>query len=74
MNNLASKLLLSLLPPNAPFFRLAIDNFAVKEIEENDNLKTQIDSGYMAKVNVAMKQFCRGLAPFPSPFPLLEAL
>ena len=45
VNNLASKLLLSLLPPNAPFFRLAIDNFAVKEIEEDDNLKTEIDSG-----------------------------
>ena len=30
VNNLASKLLLSLLPPNAPFFRLAIDNFAVR--------------------------------------------
>jgi|TARA_B100001093_G_scaffold328113_1_gene313073 hypothetical protein len=45
VNNLASKLLLSLLPPNAPFFRLAIDNFAVREIEEDENLKTQIDSG-----------------------------
>ena len=45
VNNLASKLLLSLLPPNAPFFRLAIDTFAVKEIEEDENLRTQIDSG-----------------------------
>ena len=45
VNNLASKLLLSLLPPNAPFFRLAIDNFAVREIEEDENLRTQIDSG-----------------------------
>ena len=39
VNNLASKLLLSLLPPNAPFFRLAIDNFAVREIEEDENLR-----------------------------------
>ena len=45
VNNLASKLLLSLLPPNAPFFRLAIDNFKVREIEEDENLRTQIDSG-----------------------------
>ena len=27
VNNLASKLLLSLLPPNSPFFRLSIDSF-----------------------------------------------
>ena len=45
VNNLSSKLLLSLLPPNAPFFRLGIDTFAVKEIEEDENLRTQIDSG-----------------------------
>jgi len=45
VNNLASKLLLSLLPPNAPFFRLAIDNFAVRELEEDENLRTSIDSG-----------------------------
>ena len=38
VNNLASKLLLSLLPPNAPFFRLAIDNFAVRELEEDVQL------------------------------------
>jgi len=45
VNNLASKLLLSLLPPNAPFFRLSIDNFALKEIEQDENLKTQIEKG-----------------------------
>ena len=45
VNNLASKLLLSLLPPNAPFFRLNIDGFKVKELEQDENLRTQIDSG-----------------------------
>ena len=53
VNNLASKLLLSLLPPNAPFFRLAIDNFAVQEIEEDENLRTQIDSG-LVKIEKAV--------------------
>ena len=43
VNNLASKLLLSLLPPNAPFFRLSIDNFALKDIETDEQLKTQIE-------------------------------
>jgi len=45
VNNLASKLLLSLLPPNSPFFRLSIDNFALKDIEQDANLKTQIEQG-----------------------------
>ena len=32
VNNLASKLLLALLPPNSPFFRLVIDDFDLAEI------------------------------------------
>jgi hypothetical protein len=35
VNNLASKLLLSLLPPNAPFFRFVPDKLAVQELEES---------------------------------------
>ena len=34
VNNLASKLLLSLLPPNSPFFRLTIDDFDVAQMAE----------------------------------------
>ena len=45
VNNLASKLLLSLLPPNAPFFRLKMDDFVIKEIEGDENLKTSIEEG-----------------------------
>jgi len=53
VNNLASKLLLSLLPPNAPFFRLSIDNFALKDIEADEELKTQIEKG-LAEVEKAV--------------------
>ncbi len=53
VNNLASKLLLTLLPPNAPFFRLSIDNFALKEIEQDENLKSQIEKG-LAEVEKAV--------------------
>ena len=35
VNNLASKLLLLLLPPNSPFFRLSIAGEAKKELEQN---------------------------------------
>ena len=43
VNNLASKLLLLLLPPNSPFFRLSITGDAKKELEENKEMKTDIE-------------------------------
>ena len=45
VNNLASKLLLALLPPNSPFFRMKIDDFVIKELEGQQQLKTEIESG-----------------------------
>ena len=45
VNNLASKLLLALVPPQAPFFRMKIDDFKLKELEGDQALKTQIESG-----------------------------
>lgn len=36
VNNLASKLLMSLLPPNSPFFRLTIDDFDLQELAGPD--------------------------------------
>ena len=43
VNNLASKLLLLLLPPNSPFFRLKIAGKAKEELEENKEMKTQVE-------------------------------
>lgn len=44
VNNLASALLLSLLPPNAPFFRLVLDDKAKMEMDQIDpTIKNQID-------------------------------
>lgn len=44
VNNLASALLLSLLPPNAPFFRLVLDAKAKAELEQVDpQIKNEID-------------------------------
>ena len=44
VNNLASALLLSLLPPNAPFFRLILDEKAKREMDQIDpTMKNQID-------------------------------
>lgn len=44
VKNLAAKLLLALLPPNTSFFRLVIDSFELKKIEQDQDLKTQLDS------------------------------
>lgn len=46
VNNLASKLLLALLPPNSPFFRLKIDDFTLGQLQNTDPaLKTELESG-----------------------------
>lgn len=50
INNLASKLLLALLPPNAPFFRLTIDRMELNKLEEEnpegaEGLRTELERG-----------------------------
>ena len=55
VNNLASKLLLSLLPPNAPFFRFVPDKIAMMEIEEQQE-------GSMAQIQEKLADLELGLA------------
>lgn len=44
VNNLASKLLLTLLPPNNTFFRLNVNDIAMEQLQEQDeNLKTEVE-------------------------------
>ena len=43
VNNLASKLLLSLLPPNTPFFRFVIDDFTAQELAQQEGARAQVD-------------------------------
>lgn len=45
VNNLASKLLLSLLPPNSPFFRLVVDDFTMEEIAGRPGARAKVDEG-----------------------------
>lgn len=46
LNNLASKLLLTLLPPNNPFFRLRADEFKIGEAELEDvNIRADLEKG-----------------------------
>lgn len=46
VNNLAAKLLLSLLPPNAPFFRLQVDDFTAQEISQDEGGRAKVDEAF----------------------------
>jgi len=54
VNNLASKLLMALLPPNAPFFRLNVDEFVLEE-QGGEDVKTEIQTA-LGKVERAIMQ------------------
>lgn len=45
VNNLASKLLLALLPPNSPFFRLQIDDFTLEELTKQKGMRATVEEG-----------------------------
>ena len=49
VTNLASKLMLALFPPQAPFFRLDIDDLIYKQLEGNPQQKATIEQG-LAKI------------------------
>lgn len=57
VNNLASKLLLALLPPNSPFFRLIIDKYEYEKASQGQadpNLKTELEKA-LAEVERAVQ-------------------
>ena len=56
VNNLASALLLSLLPPNAPFFRLVLDDSALENLEGSDDIKTEIEQSLSSMERAVMKE------------------
>ena len=43
VNNLASKLLLALLPPNSPFFRYVIDDFTLLKITKRPGMRGEVE-------------------------------
>ena len=55
VNNLSAKLLLALLPPNAPFFRLRIQDAIIKELSEDESMKTDIEKG-LSEIESAIQQ------------------
>ena len=55
VSNLAAKLLLALLPPNAPFFRLVIDRYQMAESGLGDEFRTELEAA-LADVERAVAQ------------------
>lgn len=45
VNNLASKLLLALFPPNSPFFRLQIDDFTLEQLTKQEGMRAEVEEG-----------------------------
>ena len=56
VNNLASKLLLLLLPPNAPFFRLSLSGKIRDELEQQPELKTSVEKS-LSKIEKEVMNF-----------------
>ena len=73
VNNLASKLLLLLLPPNEPFFRLTTSNKIKQELEENEELQTEVERS-LAKIEREVMRFIEESALRVSLFEALKHL
>lgn len=59
VNNLASKLLLALLPPNAPFFRLNIDTYALANEGAPEELISEIEASLQRVEESVMDEISR---------------
>lgn len=55
VNNLASKLLLALMPPNSPFFRFTIDDFTLEELTQREGLRAEVEEA-LGKIERAAMQ------------------
>lgn len=48
VNNISNKLLLTLFPPNQPFFKMGIDDFTAQELTDDDTLRSNVEQGFSA--------------------------
>lgn len=56
INNLASKLLMTLLPPNSPFFRLTIDDFDIQQLAGNKEARGAVEEALSRIERTAMNE------------------
>jgi len=58
LNNLASKLLLTLFPPNAPFFKFNVDPSLLEELSrQNEQVRSQVEETLGKMERMVMKKF-----------------
>jgi len=43
VNNLSSKLLLALMPPNSPFFRLTVDDYTLEQMTQQEGMRAEVE-------------------------------
>jgi hypothetical protein len=56
VNNLSSKLLMTLLPPNAPFFRLTIDDFDLQSLAGGEGARGKVEEALARIERAAMHE------------------
>jgi len=59
VNNLASKLVLTLFPPAAPFFRLAVDPAALREMVDDEGSDEELHAKAAAKISAIEQEIAR---------------
>lgn len=57
VNNLASKLLLALMPPNSPFFRLGLDDATAEQMADQQGMKAEVENALAKIERKVMKEF-----------------
>jgi hypothetical protein len=73
VNHLAASLLMSLLPPNQPFFRLVLDEEAVRALGQAGSYKTDIDKT-LSSIERSVMQEVESMAIRPALFEALKHL
>ncbi|MBA6135087.1 MULTISPECIES: portal protein [Pseudomonas] len=73
VNNLGAKLLMALLPPNSPFFRLEIDEFTEEKLTSNPQMHADVQAG-LAKIERAVQTEIETTAIRVTGFELLKHL
>src|SRR5690554_6542899 len=56
VNNLSAKLLLALLPPNSPFFRLVVDDFTLEQLTKQEGMRAKVEEGLAAVERATMTE------------------
>jgi hypothetical protein len=56
LNNLAAKLLLALMPPNAAFFRFMVDDFTLQKITQQDGMRALVEKALASVERAVMNK------------------